>query len=313
MPSSRGSNGVPAFSTLPPTASSEMTNSGGTRPPIPISVGVIEASCPTVSTIGKLSSVVVRLSSASAPGRNSVTRPLTSTESPTATVGALDVKTKMPSEVDSWLSGSGSCRKKPLFLSPVTMPGTREALSPSYGERCWAPWMSWMRSSRPTVKNENERSAAIASGGSFSSWSVTAAAWTVVVQRSLRTKSSVGSRVKVVPSPLTDSAWSPLRVQESENAPSAAFTGSEKVISTFASSATSASLPAGSVWLTDGAVSASQNLRGLAELRGAGAPVAKSAALSSLSWQPSLRRRSAVVFESPGAGPTPSNSFAVNP
>ncbi len=42
------------------------------------------------------------------PGRNSATVPLTSTESPTLTVGAELVKTKMPSEVASFVSGDGS-------------------------------------------------------------------------------------------------------------------------------------------------------------------------------------------------------------
>ncbi len=127
-----------------------------------------------------------------------------------------------------------------------------------------------MRSSRPAVKNVTERSAAIWSGGSFSSWSVTAAACTVAVQLSLRTKSSAGSSVNVVPSPLTVTAWSPLLVQASVNAPSAAFTGSENVISTSASSATSRSPAAGLVELTLGAVSASQKTRGRAEPRGVG-------------------------------------------
>ena len=39
------------------------------------------------------------------PGRNSCTRPVTWTASPTATVGADEVKTKMPSEVASFASG----------------------------------------------------------------------------------------------------------------------------------------------------------------------------------------------------------------
>ena len=50
---------------------------------------------------GEAISVVVRFPVDSPPGRNSFTRPLTATSSPTATVGALEVKTKMPSEVAS--------------------------------------------------------------------------------------------------------------------------------------------------------------------------------------------------------------------
>ena len=161
------------------------------------------------------------------------------------------------------------------------------------------------------MKNVTERSAAIWSGGSFSSWSVTAAACTVAVQLSLRTKSSAGSRVNVVPSPLTVTAWSPLLVHASVNAPSAALTGSEKEISTSASSATSRSPAAGSVELTLGAVSASQKTRGRLELRGVGAPAAKSAALSSVSWQPLTARWSEVVLEAVGAAPEPSKKFAL--
>ncbi len=98
---------------------------------MPISVGVIAASPEPCATIGDVSSVVVRLSSASAPGRNSETRPLTSTGSPTSTVGALEVNTKMPSDVASWPSGCGSCMKNPLPRTAVTTPGTCEADWPS--------------------------------------------------------------------------------------------------------------------------------------------------------------------------------------
>src|SRR5438132_1074169 len=43
-----------------------------------------------------------------------------------------------------------------------------------------------------------------------------------------------------------------------------------------------------------------------AELRGAGASVAKSTSFASVSVQPLPARKSAVVLESPGAGPEPS-------
>jgi len=49
-----------------------------------------------------------------------------------------------------------------------------------------------------------------------------------------------------------------------------------------------------------------QGLIGEAELRGAGGATAKSAALSSVSVQPSAPRRAAVVFDSVGTGPEPS-------
>ena len=61
-------------------------------------------------SIDDVNSVVVRLAVDAPPGRNSCTRPLTLTLSPTATLfGADDVKTKMPSDVASLASGLGSC------------------------------------------------------------------------------------------------------------------------------------------------------------------------------------------------------------
>lgn len=47
--------------------------------------------------------------------------------------------------------------------------------------------------------------------------------------------------------------------------------------------------------------------------RGAGDPVAKSAALSFVSWHPPRPRRSAVVLLGAGARPAPSKQFAVPP
>src|SRR5258708_7470838 len=58
-------------------------------------------------------------------GMNSATVPLTHTVLPIAAAvgGALDVNTKMPSEVAGSPSpGEGICMKKPLDLRPVTMP-----------------------------------------------------------------------------------------------------------------------------------------------------------------------------------------------
>jgi len=64
----------------------------------------------TVTMTGLTISVVVRFVRPSLPpGRNSDTVPPTFTESPTETVGAPLVKTKMPSDVASSLSGVGSC------------------------------------------------------------------------------------------------------------------------------------------------------------------------------------------------------------
>ena len=50
---------------------------------------------------------------------------------------------------------------------------------------------------------------------------------------------------------------------------------------------------------------------GDAELRGAGAAAAKSAELTLVSVQPKSARKSAVVFDSPGAALAPSKKFAV--
>jgi hypothetical protein len=78
-------------------------------------------------------------------------------------------------------------------------------------------------------------------------------------------------------------------------------TGSLKVIETFDPTATSLALFAGVVVATLGAVSAKQSLNGDAVFRGTGVPAVKSAALLSVSTQPPLLRRPAVVFDSVGA------------
>src|SRR5918912_63327 len=113
------------------------------------------------------------------------------------------------------------------------------------------------------------------SGGSCVSWSVTFAAKTVTVHVSAFAKFVSGSSVKVVGPPLTVAAWLPLEPQEIEYQPSVTFTGSLKVIETFASSATSVALFAGVVLATDGAVSPPQIKTGLRRVRGAGAPAVK--------------------------------------
>ncbi len=86
-----------------------MISDGGTRPPLPITVGAGRAfPCDSTVTVGEDSSVVVRFVLAAPPGLNSVTRPFTLTESPTATDGADDVNANSPSEVASLESGAGS-------------------------------------------------------------------------------------------------------------------------------------------------------------------------------------------------------------
>ena len=110
MPSFAGSN-APLASTLP-VASSSMTAAGGRRPPVPIVVAA-GSGLPwlTTTTLGDAISVTVRLALLTPPGRNSCTSPPTVTASPTVTaVGAEPVKTKIPSEVASLESGSGSWR-----------------------------------------------------------------------------------------------------------------------------------------------------------------------------------------------------------
>ena len=78
------------------------------------------------STTGEVSSLWLRLLPVAPPGLNSVTRPSTSTASPTAASGADDVKTKSPSEVAESPSAFGSSKKKPFETRAVTIPGTSE-------------------------------------------------------------------------------------------------------------------------------------------------------------------------------------------
>src|SRR5919202_2763050 len=146
------------------------------------------------------------------------------------------------------------------------------------------------------------------SGGSFVSWSLTLAAKTVTVQVSLAAKSEDGSSVKVVGPPLTVALCEPLVPQEIEYQEPLTFTGSLKVIETFAFTATSAAPFAGVVLETDGATSPWQSNVGNDRLRGFGAPAVKSAALLSVSVQPLPFRSAAVVFESAGVG-EPSDMF----
>src|SRR5262245_55716199 len=77
-------------------------------------------------------------------------------------------------------------------------------------------------------------SAAIVSGGSSVSWSVTFAATMVTVQFSLEAKSEVGSRVNVVGPPETVAAWVPDVPQTIENQEPVTFTGSLNVTEMFA-------------------------------------------------------------------------------
>ena len=110
MPSLAGSN-KPLVSTLP-VASSSITSEGGTRPPLPITMGAGRGlRDESTVVVGDVISVVMRFVLDEPPGRNSLTRPLAVTESATATAaGAVAVTTKIASEVASSVSGFGSCR-----------------------------------------------------------------------------------------------------------------------------------------------------------------------------------------------------------
>src|SRR6266496_5803296 len=144
MPSKAGSN-TPLVSTSP-VASSSMTSVGGTRPPVPTTVGG-GSGLPDerTETDGPVISVVVRLVAPLAPpGRNSETRPLTTTASPTHTAGVDEVNTNSPSEVASLESGLGSWNQKPLVVRAVTTPVTPATGWPLRGDRWPAPWMSWI-------------------------------------------------------------------------------------------------------------------------------------------------------------------------
>ena len=114
-PSCAGSNCVVALVSTLPSVSLSMMSVGGTRPPLPSTVGAITVlvnrPLPVKAvTVGVLICVTVRLV-ASLPGRNSATVPETSTWAPTAAAagGADEVNTKMPSEVASLPSPSPSC------------------------------------------------------------------------------------------------------------------------------------------------------------------------------------------------------------
>src|SRR6266545_5572898 len=144
MPSVDGSK-TPLVSTSP-VASSSMAWLGGTRPPVPTTVGA-GAGLPDDSTVtvGPVTSVLVRLAAPLAPpGRNSETRPPTTRLSPTATVGAEEVNTNSPSEVAGLSSGLGSWSQTPLDARAVTIPGTPATTWPLRGDRWPAPWMSWI-------------------------------------------------------------------------------------------------------------------------------------------------------------------------
>ena len=140
------------------------------------------------------------------------------------------------------------------------------------------------------------------------SWSVTFAAKIVAVQLSSVAKSVEGSSVNVVGPPATLAVRGPL-AQVMSYHPTAASTGSVNVMVMFDETPTPLAPFVGVVDATAGATSPTQKCVGDALLRGAGALAAKSAALLSVSTQPPLPRRAAVVFDSVGAA-VPSKKVA---
>ena len=101
----------------------------------------------------------------------------------------------------------------------------------------------------------NASSAAMASGGSTTSWSVTAAPVTATLQVSPVARSTAGSSVKAVGPPETVAAWAPLVAQVRVRAPAARSTGSVNVTVGLTSAATPVAPSAGVVDWTAGAVS----------------------------------------------------------
>ncbi len=140
IPSWAGSKTLPV-STLPPESLS-ITVVGGVRPPAPTTVGAIAAAGPFGVTTASAISVVVRLPVEAPPGRNSATRPLTSTALPIETGDDEPVNAKMPSDVDVLPSPVASWTKTPFDVFAVTTPGTAETRRPSSGDRWPAPWIS---------------------------------------------------------------------------------------------------------------------------------------------------------------------------
>src|SRR5687768_10757971 len=142
------------------------------------------------------------------------------------------------------------------------------------------------------------------SGGSSPSTSVTFAPEIDTVHVSLKAKFVVGSIVYVVGPPVRLPTWVSLDEQLMMYQLPTKFTGSLKVMTTFASRATPVAPAMGPVELTDGAASPTTLLCGF------GVAAVKSAALLSVSVWPLLRRIAANVALNVGAAPAPSKKFA---
>src|SRR5918994_114811 len=189
------------------------------------------------------------------------------------------------------------------------MPTTPET-GPRIAAMCEAPWISWIRTAGgggdSTVK-VNSWFAAMLSGGSIASLSVTSEARTRTVQVSLAEKSVVGLSVNAVGPPVTVAVCPALDPQEIADQLLVVSTGSLNVIVMFASRATPVAPFAGVVAATDGGASSPHVRVIVRRFRGAGAPTVKFAAFWSVSTHPPSARSAAVVFESVPVGPDPSN------
>src|SRR4029079_8770674 len=133
-------------------------------------------------------------------------------------------------------------------------------------------------------------------GGSSVSWSVTSEARTVTVQLSENAKSMAGSSVNVVGPPLCAAVCEPLVAQTIVYQALDTFTASLKVMVMSVLKATADAPASGDVAVTAGALSPVQKWKFDAVLRGAGAPMSKSATLLSVSVQPSALRMAAVLL-----------------
>src|SRR3954468_13762380 len=149
--------------------------------------------------------------------------------------------------------------------------------------------------------------------GLIPSLSETPEARIVTVQVSPGVKSTAGSSVNDVRPEPAVAPCGPLESQAIVNQLAAVVTGSLKLTVMFAFAVTAAAPFAGAVEVTEGAVSVttpSQRCAAVAALRGAGVPVLKSVALSSVSVQPCPPRKAARAAVRDGAGPDPSKKFA---
>src|SRR4051812_5642986 len=124
-------------------------------------------------------------------------------------------------------------------------------------------------------------------------------------------KSLAGSSVYVVGPPLTTAACAPLVEHEIANALAVTLTCSLKLTVMLLDTGTAVAPLAGVVVVTDGGASPLQKWTGDPVFLGAAAAAEKSAALLSVSVQPSDARNTAFVALGAGAGPVPSKKFAV--